>query len=286
MEYQQHQPPEGINTSTEHPLKEFFVLLSGVTLLMVVIVVVISLAAHLLAPLIPFSAEQRIANVFIEEQQDEVTGPNNAELTRYLQSLADRVAVAQGLPADMPITVHYLDSETVNAFATLGGHMFFFRGLLEKVPDENTLMMVMAHEVAHIHYRHPIKALGRGVILGAAVAVLSLSVGSDLVANVMGEAGLVTALKFSREQEEQADAIALSSMVSIYGHLAGSTALFELLQESHKDSTESIEFFSSHPLTENRLTHITEMTKREGWQLTGTLTPLPLRYSAWLEGEE
>jgi predicted Zn-dependent protease len=285
LEYQQLQPPEGINTSTEHPLKEFAVLLSGVALFVIAAVVLFSLTAHLLAPYVPFSLEQRLAKVFIEEQKEGAAVTGHAELTAYLQSLADRVATAQGMPAEMPVAVHYVDSDTVNAFATLGGHLYFFRGLLEQLPDENTLAMVMAHEVAHIRYRHPIKALGRGVILGAAIAVVSLSVGSDVVGNVMGEAGLVTALTFSREHEAQADAGALASIAQLYGHLGGSTTLFELLQASHKDSAPEIEFFSSHPLTENRVEHIATVAKSNGWQITGALTPLPENFKAWLNSE-
>lgn len=280
LEYQQLQPPEGINTSTEHPLKEFTVLLSGVVLFMVAVVMLFSLAAHLLAPYVPFSLEQRLANVFIEEQKELGAAATDVELTRYLQSLAERVVLTQGLPEEMPITVHYIDSEAVNAFATLGGHVFFFRGLLEQLPDENTLAMVMAHEIAHIRYRHPIKALGRGVILGAAIAVVSVSVGSDVVGSVMGEAGLVTALKFSREHEAEADATALASITQLYGHLGGSTALFELLQASHSGHAAEIEFFSSHPLAENRVEEIARMAKSNGWPASGPLTPLPEYYMA------
>ncbi len=285
MEYQQHQPPEGINTSTEHPLKEFVVLLTGVLGFMVAVVAMFSLIAHLLAPLIPFSVEQGIANTFIAEQKETVTGHNNTELMQYLQSLADRVAAAQGVPDDMPITVHYLESDAVNAFATLGGHVFFFRGLLEKIPDENTLMMVMSHEISHIQHRHPIKSLGRGVVIGATIALVSVSVGSDVVGNIMGDAGLVTALKFSRDHEEQADVEALESMAKIYGHLGGATTLFELLQEAYKGSGTEIEFFSTHPLTDNRIAHIADVAKANGWAMSGALTPLPHSYRQWLEGE-
>jgi predicted Zn-dependent protease len=37
----------------------------------------------------------------------------------------------------MSITVHYLEAETVNAFATLGGHIVFFRGL-RKSPEHGS----------------------------------------------------------------------------------------------------------------------------------------------------
>ena len=61
--------------------------------------------------------------------------------------------------------MHYDASDTVNAFATLGGHVVIYRGLLEKLPNENVVAMVVAHEIAHIKHRDPVAALGRGVAI-------------------------------------------------------------------------------------------------------------------------
>lgn len=50
--------------------------------------------------------------------------------------------------------------------ATPGGHVIIYRGLLEKIPNENTLVMLLGHEIGHIKLRHPVKALGKGVVIG------------------------------------------------------------------------------------------------------------------------
>ncbi|HHJ81181.1 MAG TPA: M48 family metallopeptidase [Candidatus Tenderia electrophaga] len=282
LEYKQVQPPEGINTSKEHPLKEFSLLLLGVLLFIVVTLVSLSFAAHLLAPFIPFSAEQKMADMFVSQMKDEQVAPEDAEITRYLQSLADRLAKAQDLPQEMSITVHYIDDDTVNAFATLGGHLFFFRGLLENINNENTLAMVMAHEIAHVKYRHPIKSLGRAVITGTAIAVVSSTAGGDIIGNVLGETGLLTALKFSREQEQQSDETALQSLARVYGHVEGANTLFDVFDAAHQERMQAPEFFSSHPRIENRIENIAAMARNHGWPITGTATPLPAQFNRWL----
>jgi len=289
LKYKQIQPPEGINTSKEHPLKEFSLLLLGVLLFIVVAIVSLSYAAHLLAPFVPFSAEQKMADLFAGQMHDrprdqlaEQIAQEDAAVTRYLQSLADRLAMAQGLPDDMSITVHYIDDETVNAFATLGGHVFFFRGLLENIANENALAMVMAHEIAHIKYRHPIKSLGRAVITGTAIAVVSSAAGSNIIGDVLGETGLLTALKFSREQEQQSDESALNVLAKIYGHVDGANTLFEVLEQAHQDTQQPPEFFSSHPHTDNRIDNIIAMAGKHNWPITGAITPLPPQFSRWL----
>lgn len=282
LEYRQPQPPEGINTSNEHPLKEFVLLLAAVLLFIVVIVVSFGFAAHLLAPFIPFSAEQRVANLLVSQFNDERVAPDDSAMTRYLQGLAERVALAQELPDGMTITVHYIDDEAVNAFATLGGHLFFFRGLLQNIPNENALAMVMAHEVAHVKYRHPIKSLGRGVVTGTAIAVVSSAAGGSVVGEVLGGTGLLTALKFSREQEKQADEVAMQALARLYGHVGGADLLFSLLQQLHKHEGEPPEFFSSHPLTVNRIENIGATASRRSWPVTGVITPLPSVFGDWL----
>ena len=255
-------------------------------LFVVVTIVSLGFAAHLLAPFIPFSAEQKIANLFSGQIKTQPEAPANIAVTRYLQSMAKRLAVAQSLPDEMKITVHYINDETVNAFATLGGHVFLFRGLLQRTPNENALAMVMAHEIAHIKYRHPIKSLGRGVITGTAIAVVSSTVGGDIVSDVLGEAGLLTALKFSREQEQQSDETALNTLAKVYGHVEGANTLFDVLEQVHEADSLPPEFFSSHPHTGNRIENITAMANKYNWSTTGVITPLPSQFVSWLENKE
>lgn len=219
---------------------------------------------------IPFSAERELVELH------EVSQQGDSAINRYLQQVADRVAQAQSLPDDMTITVHYLDDETVNAFATLGGHIFLFRGLLEKLPHENALAMLIGHEVAHIKYRHPIKGMGRAVVIGIALSMVNGSVGSEVVGQVLGEAGLMTVLKFSRDQELEADAEALETINRLYGHKGGAGDLFKALQAGNVESeTASYELFSTHPLVTDRINRVSETTD-------GSVTPLPDQFGAWL----
>lgn len=128
MDYQNPQIPEGINTSEEHPLKEFSILLIGSIALMLGLSIIFSVGGGWLASQIPFSAEQRIANMY--DVDEDVDDENSVELVEYLQSLTNQISKAQNLPDNMKITAHYIDSDIVNAFATIGGHIF-----IGAVPD-------------------------------------------------------------------------------------------------------------------------------------------------------
>ena len=151
MDYSNPEIPEGINTTEEHPLKEFAILSAGIIGVIVVVVLILSLLAEMLAPHIPFPMERELAAKFIsidDYQSDEEI---------YLTSLGEKMSAHMALPEEMQIFMHYVDDEVKNAFATLGGHIFIHRGLLEIMPNENALSMVIAHEIAHTTERHIVK---------------------------------------------------------------------------------------------------------------------------------
>jgi len=205
MEYQNPKLPEN-NVSKEHPLKEFSTLLIGTLVLVVVVSITLSLAGSTLAAYIPYSAEKKVAGLYdVSPHSDNHKYP---EIAAYLQSLADKISKAQNLPEDMKITVHYMDSDTMNAFATLGGNVFMYRGLLEKLPNENTLVTLLGHEIAHVKYRHPIRSFGGGI----AVAIAMTAIGSSADATILGDAGLLSTLQFSRKMETQSDLEAMHNL--------------------------------------------------------------------------
>jgi predicted Zn-dependent protease len=276
MKYSNPQIPEGINTSKQHPLKEFFILTTGVLGLIIAAVLLLGFFADNLAHHIPFEVEQKIASEELLKTSE--PGP----MQNYLESLTGQIAAAQQLPDNMPITVHYIDSDTINAFATLGGHVYMFRGLLEKLPNENSLAMVLAHEIAHIKHRHPIRSLGRGIIIGLALSMVSGSMGDMMSNQIISNTGMVTSLSFSREQERVSDKTALDTLMALYGNVLGAEQLFEVLQEA-EGSMEMPEFFSTHPLSDQRIKEIhafaRETSSTQGEQQA---TPLPGEFENWL----
>lgn len=276
MDYSNPEIPEGINTSPDHPLKEFFQLTLGVIVSVAVVIMLLGLLADKLAHHIPFSAEQDIE---LPQFGKEVTGtPVNA----YLNTLTQRVVKASQLPNGMTIKVHYIDSDTVNAYATLGGHIAMFRGLMEKLPNENALTMVLAHEVAHVKHRHPIRSVGRGIVIGLALSLVSSSVGNDMVGNIVSETGQVTALKFNRDHEHEADATALQVVREMYGHVQGAEALFHVLEASSKGGP-GYEFLSTHPMTDKRIQRINKAGPTDVTTGKGEVTALPSDFNDWFK---
>ena len=275
MEYSNPKIPEGINTTDEHPLKEFFILSVGVLGLIFVAVIILSLTAEKLAVYVPFETEQNLIPEIWTQIEPDTESETGKQTREYMQSLSDRLAVHMKIPEEMEITVHYVEEDIVNAFATIGGHIFIYQGLLSQLHSENALAMVIAHEMAHVHHRHPIIAMGRGVVIGLLLSAISGASSDLFVGQVVSETGLIAILNFNRDQEREADITALNAVNGLYHHVAGTNDLFKALMQAHPDEIEPPVFLSTHPVTQDRIDDLIEYAQVKGWDTEAKLTPIP-----------
>ncbi|MBI1424825.1 MAG: M48 family metalloprotease [Gammaproteobacteria bacterium] len=274
MEYSNPEIPEGINYSKSHPLREFALLAGGVLAVIFIGVLLLGIFADHFAQYIPYRVEKNF-RVLVPAKDD---GP--PVLHAYLDALADRIVAAEELPEGMNITVHYIDSDTVNAYATLGGHIVLYRGLLEKLRNENALAMVMAHEIAHIKYRHVIRSMGGGLVVGIALSMLNSSLGNEVVNSVINQTAQVGILRFSRAHETQADIVAVNALQSMYGSLAGAEELFVAIREQETGIYAPV-FLRTHPGTDERIQRIRNWRYSHG-QPDARKIKLPADFRKWL----
>lgn len=262
--------PEQYDPAAEQPVRELAILLGGVLAITLVVAFALAWFAGMLAPRLPFAVERD----FMAESM--TVDPNFADQAADLQRLADRLGAALALPPEMTLTLHYSDSKAVNAYATLGGHIVVFRGLITRLNSENALAAVIAHEIAHIRHRHPAASAGRGLAVALMISALSSAVGNTVAGRIMGTTGMGVLMNYSREQETVADDDALRAVAKVYGHLGGAADLFETLKQTHPGAEAGFEIFRSHPFADRRIEHVREFGARHGIPTEGSLTPLML----------
>lgn len=261
--------PDHINNKNEHPLKDFLVLAIAVVLLISAATWALASSASWLAPKIPYAWElawQTTTPDSDAHDTDTVTmDQRNTEqaLSQLLNKLIGEHA--------LPVSVHYLaDEATPNAFATLGGHIFITRGVLENVQSENGLAMVLAHEYAHIELRHPMILALEQLSLGLIMALLG---GDNIAQMVTQNTSMLTVLAFSRDMERASDDYALQRLMMTYGHTSGADEFFRQIQKLETEDAfsatpETLDFMQTHPLTSERIEAIAAFTT------AGKLTPL------------
>ena len=289
MEYHNQLPEEGINTSNRHPLLEFVRLSVAAFVALVLLGLLLNAAGGRLGGLVPYRMEvwiaDRIDSAFRESGVESPfsSGNNDTALMRYLSSLSEKVQLALGMEAAMSIRLHYSSEDVFNAFATVGGHVYLYRGLLQELPHENALVMLMAHEYSHVQLRHTARGVGGG--LAVAVGSAILPGGGGVESRLYSMASLVSNLNFSRDMESEADLNALRAVERIYGHVNGAGDLFALFAQARgENTTERIEaFFSTHPMDEDRVSAIRSRALEMNWETSGVLSALPTGFRQWLD---
>jgi predicted Zn-dependent protease len=271
--YENPTQPEQVEAGDGHPLQELAILLGGVVAIGAALVAVIAFSATWIAPKIPFRFEQQLAEGVFREWKS-LSEKGDLAREQALRALADRLAGAMDLPREMSVTVHYDQAHVLNAFASLGGHIVVYRGLIERMPNEDALAAVIAHEIAHVRHRHPAASLGRGVALALVLSAVGISTGSGVANRVIGAAPNLALLKFSRDQEAEADADAMRAIVKVYGHVGGLQDLFHVFREARPDAPSGVQFLLTHPVTAERLQNVASSAAREGWPTTGERRPL------------
>ena len=158
-----------------------------------------------------YSQEQEIALGRQYDQQvvQQLGLYEDREVQSYVERLGRQLAARSERP-DLPWHFAVVDDPAVNAFALPGGYVYVTRGLVDHMGSEAELAGVMGHEIGHVTGRHSVNQLSKqqltqiGLTLGMVLAPEAQRYG-DLV-NLAG--GLVF-LKFSRDDERQADELGL-----------------------------------------------------------------------------
>jgi predicted Zn-dependent protease len=153
------------------------------------------------------------------------------ELKKYLEDIVRRLWDNSERP-HLPLTFYVQNTSVPNAFA-LPGHVAITRGLLAELENEAQFAAIMGHEMGHVMARHTAKRLTQASLmqigLVAGGAAISGS-GGDLFTQAGAIGGTLLLLKFSRDQELQADRLGARYMSVLGYDPSESIAAHERLQ--------------------------------------------------------
>ena len=130
---------------------------------------------------------------------------NDGDLDSYVENLGDRMARISHRP-NLNYEFKIMDSPAINAFAVPGGYVYFTRGILAYLDNEAQLAGVMGHEIGHITARHSAQQYSKAQLAQAGLGLGAMV--SEPFANIAQLAGQglsLLFLKFSRDNERQAD---------------------------------------------------------------------------------
>ncbi len=191
----------------------------------------------------------------IESRMTVVTDP---QVRSYMKKLLDQLANRSTRPK-LLYTVKVVKKGQLNAFALPGGYIYVHSGLVRAASNESELAGVVAHEVAHIAARHHAKDVEK----------IAKSIGVSIVAGgFTGPAtgfGLLTQrmfqeaayMKFTRDEEQEADRLAVEMLYQAGIKPTGLITFFEKLRRQRPKKAPLWEtFFSTHPHPEERMKNL------------------------------
>jgi beta-barrel assembly-enhancing protease len=174
----------------------------------------------------------------------------------YLDDLGRRI-VRQTEFARLPWKFHLVADPAVNAFSIPGGHVYVNSGLVASARNAAEFAGVVAHETAHGVARHSTEQLTKAHGLNI-LATLALGNNPSLYEQLLAQiVGTGTMARFSRGAEHEADSLGVRYMQAAGYDPRGMAGMFATLLAQRKQRPGSVErFFSTHPLTEDRIAQV------------------------------
>lgn len=195
---------------------------------------------------------------FIEHQfiLNEHTKPNPE-----LQQLADKLSQNMGLQQGT-VKVYIQQNSEMNAFATFGGHIVMYQGLLNHLENEQAVASVLAHEIAHIKHRDPLRHSSRSLLF---TLILTSFISDEIAIGLQ----LVEGSHYSRQLEQNADLVSVDTLYKTYGQVGGAIQAFQTLKQSNNETT-SLSWLQSHPQTLERIDYIQHYAQTQHYPLSSS----------------
>ena len=182
-------------------------------------------------------------------------------LRRLTQRLIKETPHWSGSAAAWRWEVNLVRDSQINAFCMPGGKVVVYTGLLQTLGlSRDELAVVLGHEMAHALREHSRQRLAKSLAaqgVSRSVGVVAsgvLGVDPRLTDRLAIEGANLWALKFSREEETEADLVGLDLAARAgFDPRAGLTLWRKMAQTS---SREAAQWLSTHPSHENRIREI------------------------------
>ncbi|MFQ5437710.1 MAG: M48 family metallopeptidase [Paracoccaceae bacterium] len=181
--------------------------------------VLIPVLANQLALLMPAKSEQAFGDATYDQIRKALRKDGETAIvaecseSRGLEALGKMTArLARGAGLAVPLRLHVLNFDLINAFALPGGHIVLFKGLLEDARSAEEVAAVLAHEMGHVARRDPTRLALRSA---GSVGVLGLLFGDFAGGTaVLYLSEKLIRARYSRNAEAKADSFAHETLAA------------------------------------------------------------------------
>lgn len=186
-------------------------------------------------------------------------GPDDHPQVRRLRAIAARIIPFvdrfNSRAGQWRWEVNLIGSRQINAFCMPGGKIAFYSGILDALQlTEDEAAMVMGHEIAHALREHARERMAKNQLTRLGANVLGELIGGGRYAGAFQIGGNLLSLKFSRDDESEADVVGLDLAARAGFDPRAAVSLWQKMVAAN--SRAPLEFLSTHPAGENRIREI------------------------------
>ncbi|MBW2545128.1 MAG: M48 family metalloprotease [Deltaproteobacteria bacterium] len=227
--------------------------------------------------------EKKLGKEFYEKLKAKDLFAKNPKVNKYVDRIG-HLLLSHDKKSFFDFTFSVINNPGINAFATPGGYVYIYSGLIELTENEDQLAGVLAHEIGHIKARHIAQTIDKSkkiniATLAAILAGAFLGGSGELTAAV-ASFSMATAttlnLKYSRKHEEEADRLGMSYLVETGYNGEGMLTFLKIMRKYEFYSNFIPSYFLTHPGTGDRIVYLdgllqTRYTKKGAESIVGGL---------------
>jgi len=200
---------------------------------------------------------------------EENTIIKNKELNDYFQKLGDEIARKSHRP-NLKWTFTLIDDPTFNAFATPGGYVYMYRGMLNFFNSEAEFAGVIGHEIGHVTARHAVRGMSTAQVTNLLIGIIQSNVpGGQIASNAFNLMNIIINRGYGRKFELEADQLGEEYLIRNNYNPSAMSAFLKILKSSDalekkiakKENREpNVSYhgiFSTHPDSEKRIKALT-----------------------------
>jgi len=206
-----------------------------------------------------------------KDAEKELALISDRDANAYVTALGQRLVAKAPNPSKFPFTFKLVDEKEINAFALPGGPIFVNRGAIEAADNEAQIAGVIGHEIGHVLLRHGAAQQSKGGLLGGFAGIAGQIAGKSTLGKIIGAGAAfganLTLMKYSRAAESEADLMGTQILYDSGYAPQAMAEFFDKLAREHKGS-KAEQWFSNHPIPENRVAKVNDEIKRIGPPLT------------------
>ncbi len=203
--------------------------------------------------------EQKLGELFWKTIKETANENNNLHILESVDKVVNQICKSNNIDRET-IKIHVLNKNEINAFALPNGHLIVYSGLLLNSENQDVLIGVISHEIAHIKLNHIMKKLVKEIGLSVLISMTTGSGGPEIIKET---AKMLSSSAFDRSLEKQADIKAVDYLISAKVNPEPFANFLYSLSDKEYATPQYLNWISTHPDSRERAEYIIEYSKNK-----------------------